>query len=487
MADANRVRVSSVVESTLGTIPGSARMRTARITGESLRFTPETIDSNEMRSDRMTNDPVQVFQSAGGGINFEMSYPTDASSLSDVVRSAFYNDWTLTPFRDNDGTADSVITDVGTTTDTMVFTTGAAFAVGHLILNSGFTNAANNGLFRVTTGGTTSLVSSSSSWTAETAPPAAARTQVVGFQGASGDITATATGLGSTALNFTTLGLAVGQWIKIGGTGSTFRFTGTTACNDWCRITAITATALTLDNRPAGWGTDSGSSKTIRVFFGDRIINGTTRRSLTIEKAFLDQTTPTYIAMSGMVAGSLSLSFSSRQMITGSVDFSGTTAVQGTSAYGTTYSAATTESVMAANVNVGRIAEAGTTVTSPNHIRDFTIQMTNNLRVLDAVGQAQAIDIGAGEVGVTGQINTYFGDNTLYTKLLASTATSLNARATFGTRGMIVTLPRVKFTGGAPAASGKNTDVYLPLDYRAAIDSTTNSEISLDRFPYWES
>ena len=75
--------------------------------------------------------------------------------------------------------------------------------------------------------------------------------KVVGFQAASGDITATATGLGSTSLDFTTLGLAVGQWIKIGGSATADKF-ATAALNSTARITAIAATALTLDHLPHG-------------------------------------------------------------------------------------------------------------------------------------------------------------------------------------------------------------------------------------------
>src|ERR1044072_4125349 len=159
MTDSNRTRVALTAESTLGTLPGSARMRTMRLTGESLRFTPQFLDSAEFRSDRMTADPVQIFQQNSGGINFEFSYPTDGSAISEILQSAMFNTWTNTPSRDNDGVADSVITDIGTVSNTVTFTTGAAFVVGQLVRITGTTNSANTGLFPVTTGGATSLVS----------------------------------------------------------------------------------------------------------------------------------------------------------------------------------------------------------------------------------------------------------------------------------------------------------------------------------------
>ena len=151
------------------------------------------------------------------------------------------------------------------------------------------------------------MVGSSLSLTAETAPPGTGRLKVVGFQGASGDITATAGGLGSTSLDFTTLGLAVGQWIKVGGTAAGDRF-ATAGLNDWARIVAISANALTLDNKPSGWTTDAGTSKTIKVWFGDYIKNGVTKTALTLEKGFLGQDTPTYIALRGMTVNTFEMS-----------------------------------------------------------------------------------------------------------------------------------------------------------------------------------
>src|SRR6185369_5270438 len=122
MGTANRVQLSTVRESTLGTTPTTPRMRAARFTGEALAFNQEFVDSGEIRSDRMLGDPAKVFAASQGSINFEMSYPVDNSPESDFLRSAFYNTWNNQPAFDNDGTADSVITDSGTTANTYVVT-----------------------------------------------------------------------------------------------------------------------------------------------------------------------------------------------------------------------------------------------------------------------------------------------------------------------------------------------------------------------------
>lgn len=486
MGTSNRVQLLSCKESTAGITPTTPRMRLMRLTGESLSFTPTYVDPDELRSDRMLNDPIKVMQASEGGVNYELSFPDNDSPLSDFLRSAFFNTWVNTPEAFNDGTADSVITDAGTTANTYaVASGGTAFVVGMLVQASGFTNAANNQIFRVASSTGTTIVGTALSLTAETAPPGTAKLKVVGFQGASADITATATGLGSTALNFTTLGLAVGQWVKIGGTAAGDKF-ATAALNDWMRITAITATALTLDNRPTGWTTDVGTGKTIKVWFGDQIKNGTTATSLSIEKGFLDLTTPVYIVNTGMQVNTFSVSMQSRNKITGSFAFMGMGGSEGTVALDASPDAATTGLVMASNANVGRVAENGSTLTSPNWASQLDIQIANNLRTIEAVDTASPVGINPGQCTVTGRLVSYFGSDTLLAKLYAGTASAINARVTKNSQALIFQMPRVTLRSGVPAAGAKNQDVTLDAQWQASLDTVTNSQIILDRLQYYE-
>lgn len=487
MTDSNRLRLTTVRETTFGETPATPRMRTARLTGESLAFEPQFVQSQELRSDRMNSDPIKVNEQNQGPINFELSYPVDNSPFSDFIRSLFFNPWTNTPTFDNDGTADSVIEDAGTTTDTYVVASGGAAVVeGHLVRATGFTNDDNNQIFRAASSTGTTIVGDTLGLDAETAPPGTAKLKVVGFQGESGDITAAAGGLGSTNLDFTTLGLVVGQWIKIGGTATADKF-GTAACNGWARVSGTpTATSLPLDNLPAGWTTDSGSSKTIKVWFGDQVKNGTTQTSLTIERGFMGQATPTYIIQRGMVAGQGEFNFTTEEVITGSVTFQGLTGEQTTTSLDASPDAATTNAIMSANVNVGRIAESGSAVSSPNYVRSAQISVNNNLRLNTAVGSVGAVDIGEGEAMVEGTLETYFGSNALLAKLLNATAGSINLRSQKDSQAIVLAVPRATFTSGSPSAGAKNQDVMLPLGFMASIDPDTSAHIIMDRLEYYE-
>lgn len=491
MTESNRLQFASTKETTLGTTPGTPRMRIGRLTGEFLTYKPTFVNSDEIRSDRMMADPIKVGEENSGGLNMELHFPYRDSPLATTFESAFANTWTNTNSRDNDGTADSVITGVAATGGVITVTTGTAFIVGELIYNSGFTNSGNNGLFKITTGSATVPAVGNSLLTDEAAPPAAARIKVVGFQGAPGDIAATATGLSSASggLDFTTMTcLAVGKWVKIGGTGTSYRF-ATAACNVWGRITAIAAHALTLDNLPATWTTDTGSGKTIRVFVGDQIKNGVTVIGQTFERGFLGQTTPTYIVQTGMVCNTLSIPIAKKDKIKIYANFIGMGGSQSTTALDASPDAAiSTESfpVMAGSANVGRIAENGTVLTSPNWADNVTYEINNNARAIEAVDSMTPVDIAFGECAVTVSLNTYFGDNSLYAKLLAGTATNCNTRVTKGNNALIFAVPRLTATEGSPNAQGKNQDVMLPLKLSASYDSTTAAHILADRFEYFE-
>lgn len=489
MTTSNRVRIATVKEVTPGTTPATPRMRTARFTGESLSFSPTYIDSNEIRADRMLNDPAKVMQGSSGGINFELSYPVDGTPLSDFLCSTFFSSWVSTPTFYNDGTADSVVTDAGTVADTYAVTAGgAAVKAGMLVRATGFAQSANNQIFKAVSSTATTVVGASLGLVAEAAPPAAAKLKVVGFEGASADVTATASGLGSTSLDFTTLGLVPGQWIKIGGTATTDKFS-TSANNDWARMTAIAAHAITLDNLPVGWTVDAGTGKTIKVWVSDYIRNGVNPTSLTIERGFLDQAVPTYILNTGMQVDKASLTISSKKVITGSFTFTGMGGGQSTVAVGTSYDAATSNPVMAANANVGRLDSGGSQLVSPNWGNSLVINFANNLRTVEAIDQTSPVAINAGQFQATGTIETYFGDNTMLANFYNGVQTAINTRIQKNGQAVIFQFPRVTLTGkGNTNATGKNIDIMAPFDFSTSIDTAlTGVAAQLERFEYFES
>lgn len=483
MTDSNLVRLAWVEEVTQGTTPGTPAMRALRYTGETLNFEITTIQSAEITNDRQVTDLIQTSARVVGSYNFELSY----KEHDEFIAAVLYSSWTNTPEKEN-ATADSSITDAGTVANTYaVDAGGASFLAGHLVRASGFTNAANNQIFRVASSSATTVVGTALSLTPEAAPPAGARLKVVGIQGASADITATSTGLGSTVMNFTLMGLHVGQLIKVGGTAVGDQF-ATAANNAWVRVSAIAATALTLDNRPAGWSVDAGTGKTIKIWFGDVLSNGATKRFFTIEKGFMGQTTPNYLAFRGLQPDTLTLTVAPGAVVNGSIGFLGFgAAAASTTPLDATLTSSYPGDVINAVANVGRIAEAGVTVTGPNYVQQMTFEVSNNLREQTAVGTFGLIGVGIGQFAATGQLSTYFGDATMYTKLVNSTATSVSVRFEKNNQFYVFQLPKIKLSGGTPQAGGQNQDVVLEATYSALKDTTlTQKTILVDRGEYFE-
>lgn len=172
------------------------------------------------------------------------------------------------------GTGVVALTAFGSATATVA--SGGALAQNTLVYIRGSGVAGNNGLFVVAAGSTGTTINVTGV-TTEASPPTTAMLEVAGFQGTSGDLQINASGnLTSTVLDFTTLGLNVGQFIWIGGgTAASPGALGfaTAADRGWAKITAIAAHTLTLARKSATFTTDNGAGKTIQIFYGSFIRN----------------------------------------------------------------------------------------------------------------------------------------------------------------------------------------------------------------------
>ena len=128
--------------------------------------------------------------------------------------------------------------------------------------------------------------------TAETAG-ANALLEVAGIRAESGDLslavsgtTGTLTSGNNSAVNnidFTSLGLAVGQFVHVGGLTSSNQFS---AGAGYGRITAIAADTLTLDKLSDSLATAAGASETVDLLFGRFIRNVDTDNASFIERSF---------------------------------------------------------------------------------------------------------------------------------------------------------------------------------------------------------
>ena len=462
IGDTSRLALRLVEETSWGETP-TLPMRALRAKSQSLDFDIRYLASEEFRSDRQVADVAQVDAGAAGSVGVEVSYGAADPLFEGGLFSRFEAAAELA------GAAATSSSAYG------VASGGAAFAAGHLLRGRGFATVANNGLHRVTAATATSVTVAGTPLATESS--AAGKTvKAVGFEGAEGDIEAVAGGLGSTLLDFTTLGLVVGQWLAIGGAAAGQRF-ATAADNGWARVTAIAAHDLSLDHLPDGWAADDGADKTVRVFFGDVLRNGVEEISFSIERDHAD--IGQVLLFRGQMVRMARLTLATGRILEASFDLIGRDALRGTASFGTGDALpAGTAPVMNAVGDVVLVREGGG---GAGIVRQMTVEMDNNLRELKAVGTLGNVAIGVGDAAVGGTLEAYFQDGTLYDKYLAGTDTSLAFVIAEGAQAYVVTLPRVKLSGGRIEAGSRNGDCVLRFDLMGLRDPATGTSLQIDR------
>lgn len=89
LATSNRGQIRYIAESAFGVIPVAGNPNNLRFTGESLNSNIKSDSSKEIRSDRQITDLVLTGASAGGGINFELSY----KEFDTLLQALFMGTW----------------------------------------------------------------------------------------------------------------------------------------------------------------------------------------------------------------------------------------------------------------------------------------------------------------------------------------------------------------------------------------------------------
>src|ERR1043165_7236204 len=89
MSSSNLVRLAFIEEVEYGVAP-TGNFQTARFTSESLSGTPETTESQQIRTDRMSGGQVVVGLTVGGEMNFELA---KEDALDNFLESAMHSEW----------------------------------------------------------------------------------------------------------------------------------------------------------------------------------------------------------------------------------------------------------------------------------------------------------------------------------------------------------------------------------------------------------
>lgn len=152
MSSANLVSVNYIEETTRGETPSTGDFSTARFTSESLSGTPDTTESQQIRTDRLSSGQITTGLTLSGGLDFELA---KESALEDFMASAMFSDWVTTAAVTVDLTIDTTAKTI--TRDSGDFTSD--LSAGDMITLQGFSDSNNNTQVMVTSVDSATVIS----------------------------------------------------------------------------------------------------------------------------------------------------------------------------------------------------------------------------------------------------------------------------------------------------------------------------------------
>jgi hypothetical protein len=360
----------------------------------------------------------------------------------------------------------------------------AVILASMLALASGFTNAANNGVRKIVTSAAGKLTTNST-LVDEASPPATAKLEVIGYQGAASDITINVAGtIGSTILDFTTLPLAVGQWIFIGGDNTLNKF-ATAIDQGYARLSAIAAHTLTFDKSTFGFVTDTGSGKKIQLFWGryfrDPAANKV--RTYQIERKLGNDgngVQTEYVV--GAFPNEWTLTLPKKEKLSADIAFIGIDYAQQTGATGAKTGVRTAvlgESALNSSSDVYRsvIGPSSTNLSiNPtayfSYITDGSFKISNNAAIDEAVGSSVGFDINVGEFDAVAQVNAYFSVIALQQAIRNHSTAAMDVIIARNNVGWLIDIPLAELSGGINKVE-KNKPVMAPVTVTGLVNSNS--------------
>lgn len=215
------------------------------------------------------------------------------------------------------------------------------------------------------------------------------------------------------------------------------------------------------------------------------LMNGTTKRSFTLEKGFLDITK--YISYRGCRVNTVELNTISRRIVELAASFMGAKGYPTTSSLaGTT---APTEpngnQPIAAGPNIKLYAVGGSNEELNDvETKEIRLNLNRNLRIRDQATSVFTDDFGYGAMDITGTLNVYFADIVHYTSFVNDALFSLAwtlSDPDVAASSYRITLPKLKIEDAQPALAGVESDVMMPINFRAFNDTGVGYSIKIER------
>lgn len=214
----------------------------------------------------------------------------------------------------------------------------------------------------------------------------------------------------------------------------------------------------------------------------DKVKNGVSRHSFSLEKTFEQGATDTFLRYTGMLVNGFSLNIQAQQIVTGSFTFMGKGgSVAAAAIAGATYTDSPTTEVMSAGLHFADLSIAGA---GTPKLTGLTLEVNNNARQQAVVGSLDTAGVGLGRCVVTGTATMYFENKDALEMFLNGTASDLSFTIGGATEdNYVFSIPKLKFSDGDAPTPGNDQDVILTLPFQGLYDETLGATLEIERVP----
>lgn len=480
--DSNIIRLAYAEETSPNVLPNDPLWKVLEPNALSnFGSTLTTISRNPLNPSRQRKKGVISDRDATGSFPIDMTQ----TNLQDILQGFLFAD-----VRSKHRT---ISTAVAQSSKTYTVAASGRLPAGSFIFASGFSNPENNGRKTVVNSPDATHIEVKENLADEPAAPENAQISFVGLQSSADDMSIDATGslpaLVSKTVDFTQTELIPGEWIWIGGKNDdpASRF-ASEENNGFKRIKTILQQRLIFDKSEKPMVADTGSGKSLQVFFGRVFKNelGTLvkRRSYQFELTLgspdtehPDQLQSQYLT--GAVANELTINIAQADKITAELAFVASKTEQRTAAQGLK-PGKREEPTEQPGFNTSKdfqrikLSEYIPGNASPNplftFLSDITLTLNNNVTPLKAVGVLGAFDTSAGTLEIGGNLTAYFATVEALNAVDNNIDTTFDIFVLQENAGFVIDLPLVTL-GDANLTPEENEAIKLPLTMTAATGS----------------
>jgi len=210
------------------------------------------------------------------------------------------------------------------------------------------------------------------------------------------------------------------------------------------------------------------------TWVADVLKAGIVRRSFTLERRFSDVNQ--FMRYRGAEVDSLQLAMGTGGVVALTMGFWAMGMdVASAIVTGATYTDAPITAPM--DALTGEVTEGGSPIAV---VTSVNLNLSNGMNPRFVIGSAESLQASIGRSNLTGTMDAYFEDVSLYNKFINEETSSLSVQATDGDNIYTFLVPKLKYTGGDVPVAGEGP-ISIAMPFQAMKDPTLGTNIQITR------